>query len=75
MLGVIIGDDQTGVNDAGDPAEQSQQETQEKTTHPARQEDGDGRENDAEKVTERFHGDVESLKRYIVTTKDEGQLR
>ena len=56
VLGLVIVDYETGVNDAGDPAEQRQEKAQEKTEYPASHQNGHRRKNDAEKVAERFHG-------------------
>jgi hypothetical protein len=54
MLGLIVVNDETGVNDAGHPAEQSQQDAQDETQNPACHQDSDRWENDAKKVAERF---------------------
>ena len=69
MLGLVIVHDKAGVDDAGDPAEQRQQDTQDEAEDAAGHQDGNGRKDDAKKVAQRFHRDVESLKalhRYIV---------
>jgi hypothetical protein len=54
VLGLVIVDHETGVNDAGDPAEQSQQNAQDETQDPARHQNRDRREDDTKKVAERF---------------------
>jgi hypothetical protein len=66
MLGLIIVDHQAGVNDAGDPAEQSQQEAQEKAKYPAGHENGYGWKDDAEEIAERFH--IGSIRSMITST-------
>jgi hypothetical protein len=55
MLSLVIVHDQAGVNDAGHPAQQRQQQTKDETQEPASHEHGDWGENDAKKVAERFH--------------------
>jgi hypothetical protein len=52
MLGLVIVHDQTGVNDAGDPAEESQDEAQKKARDAAGHQDGYRRKNDAKKVAQ-----------------------
>jgi hypothetical protein len=69
MFGLVIVHHKAGVNDAGNPAEQRQQDTQEKAENSARHQDGNGRKDNAKEVAQGFHRDVESLKalhRYIV---------
>ena len=56
MLGLVIVYDQAGVNDPGDPAEQRQEKTQDKTEDAAGHQHGNGRKDDAEKVAQRFQG-------------------
>lgn len=58
MLGLVIGDHEAGVNDAGDPAGQRQQNAQEETKEAPGQQHGDGRKNDAEEVAESFQIEV-----------------
>ena len=52
---VIIVHDQRRMNDAGNPTEQSQKNAKKKTGHPSGQQDGKRRQNDAEKISQRFH--------------------
>jgi hypothetical protein len=54
MLGLVIVDHQTGVNDARNPAEQGQQQAQDETQDPAGHQDSDRRENNAKEITQRF---------------------
>ena len=54
MLGLIIVDDETGVDHTGNPAEERQQQTKNETQEPAGHEHGDRRKDDAKKVAERF---------------------
>jgi hypothetical protein len=56
MFSLIIIHDKASVNDAWNPAQQGQDQAQEKTQDSTRQEDGDWWENDAEKITQCFHG-------------------
>jgi hypothetical protein len=56
MLGLIIVHDQTGVNYSGNPAEEREENAQNKTQDAARHQDRDRREDDAKKVAERFQG-------------------
>ncbi len=55
VFGLVIVHYQTGVNDAGDPTQQRQQEAQEETEDPAGHQDGDWRKNDTEEVAKGFH--------------------
>ena len=55
MLGLVIVDDETGVNHAGDPAEKGEKQTEDETQEAAGHEDGNRWEDDAKKVAERFH--------------------
>ena len=69
MFGLVIIHHQAGVNDAGDPAEQRQRDTQEEAEDAASHQDGHGRKDNAKEIAQGFHRDVESLKalhRYIV---------
>ena len=74
MFGLIIVHDQTGVNNAGNPAKQSQEKTQEKAEDPAGHQDRNWRKDDAEEVAQGFHWGmlerwrriVKSLESYIV---------
>src|SRR6266480_471008 len=52
---VIIIYHQTGVNHSRNPAEQGQQQAEEKTGNPPREQHRQRRENYAEKITQRFH--------------------
>ena len=54
MFGLVVIHHQTGVNDAGNPTEQSQQQTENETEDPASHQNGDRRKDDAEKVAECF---------------------
>src|SRR5437588_12632106 len=54
MLGLIIVDDEAGVDHTGNPAEERQQQAKNETQEPAGHEHGDGRKDDAKKVAERF---------------------
>jgi hypothetical protein len=56
MFGLVVVHDEAGVDDAGDPAEQRQQDTQDEAENAASHRDGDGREDDAKKITKRFQG-------------------
>ncbi len=60
VLGLVVVDHQTGVNDAGDPAEKREQKTQEKTKDAAGHQDRDRRQNNAEEVSESFQKIVTS---------------
>ena len=55
MLGLVIVDDEAGVNHAGDPAEEREKQTEDETHEPAGHEDGNRWEDDAKKIAERFH--------------------
>jgi hypothetical protein len=55
LLSVIIVHDQARVNDAGNPAEQSQNEAEEKARNAAGHEHREGWQDHAEKITKRFH--------------------
>src|SRR6266513_3023136 len=55
MFGLVIVHDETGVNDAGHPAEQSKQQAKDETENAAGHQNCDRRQNDAEKIAERFH--------------------
>src|SRR5437762_14099494 len=63
MLGLVIVHDETGVNDAGHPAEQSKQQAQDETENAAGHQNRDRRQNDAEEIAERFHGISRTLAR------------
>jgi hypothetical protein len=52
---VIIIYHQASVNHTWNPAEKRQDYTQEKTAYPPREQNSQGRKNDAEKITQRFH--------------------
>ena len=52
MLGLVIVHDEAGVDDARDPAEQRQQNTEDETEDAATHQDGDGRKDDAKKVAQ-----------------------
>ena len=54
MLGLIIVDDEAGVDHTGNPAEEREQQTKNETQEPAGHEHGDRRKDDAKKVAERF---------------------
>jgi hypothetical protein len=54
MLGLVVVDHETGVNDARDPAEEREEQTQEETQNAAGHQDGDRWQNNAEKVAESF---------------------
>ena len=54
MLGLVIVHDEAGVDDAGDPAEQREQDTQEEAKDAARHQDGHGRKDDAKEVAQGF---------------------
>jgi hypothetical protein len=55
LFGVIIIHDETGVYYTWDPTQQSQNEAQEKTGDASRQQYRKRRQNNAEKISERFH--------------------
>lgn len=55
MLGLVVIHDEAGVNHAGNPAEQGEENAQDKTEEAAGHQDGDWREDDAKKVAESFH--------------------
>src|SRR5436190_16679451 len=63
MLGLVIVHDETGVNDAGHPAEQSKQQAQDETENAAGHQNGHRRQNDTEEIAERFHGISRTLAR------------
>jgi hypothetical protein len=52
MFGLVVVYDETGVNDAGDPAEQRQQNAENETQNPAGHQNCDRRKDDAKKVAE-----------------------
>lgn len=52
MLGLVVGDHETGVNDARDPAGKRQEKAQEETEDAPREQHGDGRKNDAEEIAQ-----------------------
>lgn len=54
MLGLVIADHQTGVDDPGDPAQEREQKAQEEAENAAGQEDRDGRKDNAEEVAKGF---------------------
>jgi hypothetical protein len=54
VFSLVIVHHQAGVDDAGHPAEQGEQQTKNETQEPAGHEHGDRREDDAKKVAERF---------------------
>jgi hypothetical protein len=54
MLGLVIVHDETGVNDAGHPAEKGKEQAQEETQNAAGHQDGDWRQDNAEKVAKSF---------------------
>jgi hypothetical protein len=54
MLGLVVIHDEAGVNHAGNPAEQGEENAQDKTEDAAGHEDGDWREDDTKKVAESF---------------------
>lgn len=54
MLGLVIIHHQAGVDDAGNPAGQSQEQAQDETEQAARHEDRDRREDNAKEVAQRF---------------------
>jgi hypothetical protein len=58
VFGLVIVDYETGVNDARNPAEQSQQNAQNETQNPACHQDSDRRKDDTKKVAERFQSMV-----------------
>jgi hypothetical protein len=55
VLSLVIVHDHAGVNDAGHPAQQRQQQAKDETEKAARHEYGDRGKDDAKKVAERFH--------------------
>ena len=63
MLGLVIVHDETGVNDAGHPAKQSEQQAQDETENAAGHQNGDRRQDDAEEIAKRFHGISRKLAR------------
>ncbi len=67
MLGLVVVHDEAGVDDAGDPSEERQQNTQEETEDAARHQDRDGREDDAKKVAQRFQ--IGSRKSEVIKTQ------
>lgn len=54
VLGLVIVHDETGVNHAGHPAEESEEQAQDKTEDAARHQDRDGRKDHTEKIAKRF---------------------
>ena len=54
MLRLVIVHDQTSVNDAGDPAEQRKEKTQDETEDAAGHQHGNGREDNAKEVAQGF---------------------
>src|SRR5882724_11907390 len=56
MFGLVIVHDETGVNDAGHPAEQSKEQAQDETENAAGHQNGDRRQHDAKEIAKRFHG-------------------
>jgi len=69
MLGLVVVHNQTGVDYTGDPAEKGQKQTQNETEQATRHQDGDRRENDAEKIAKRFHGQGNSQEGCIVSVE------
>jgi len=63
MFGLVIVHDETGVNDAGHLTEQSKQKAQAETENERGNKNGDRRQNDTEKIAERFHGISRTLAR------------
>jgi type IV secretory pathway VirB10-like protein len=59
MLSLVIVHHQAGMNDAGNPAKQSQEQAQEKTQDPARHQDSNRWKKDAEKIAECFHLEID----------------
>jgi hypothetical protein len=55
MFRLVIVYNQTGVNHAGHPAEQREQEAKNKTQDAAGHQNRHRRQDDAEKIAERFH--------------------
>jgi hypothetical protein len=56
MFGLVVVHDEAGVNDAGNPAEQRQRDTQEEAENAARHQDGNGRKDNAKEVAQGFQG-------------------
>jgi len=56
VFGLVIVDDETGVNHAGHPAEQGKQQAKDETQDAAGHQNRDRPQDDAEKIAERFHG-------------------
>ena len=54
VLGLIIGNDKTGVDDAGDPSQQRKQKAQKEAQDAAGHQDRNGRKDDAEEVAKGF---------------------
>ena len=55
MLGLVIVDHQAGVDHAGNPAGEREQQAEKKAQDASGHQDRDRRQSDAEKITERFH--------------------
>jgi len=62
LLRLVVVHDETGVNDARNPAGKRQQEAQDETKETAGHENGDRRENDAKKIAQGFQSEVSSGK-------------
>jgi hypothetical protein len=58
LLGLIVGDHETGVDDAGNPTDQCQQNAQDKTEDATGHQNGDGRKDDAEEIAKRFQIEI-----------------
>lgn len=56
VLGLVIVHDETGMDDAGNPAGQSQEQAQDETKQAARHQDRNRREDDTEKIAQGFQG-------------------
>src|SRR5436309_2466210 len=52
---MIIVHHQTGVDDARDPSQQGEDNTQKKTAHPTGQQNRERRQHHTEKISQRFH--------------------
>jgi hypothetical protein len=53
---LVVVHHETGVNNAGNPAEQGEENAQDKTQDATGHQNGDRREDDAKKVAESFQG-------------------
>jgi hypothetical protein len=56
MLGLVIVHDEAGVDNAGNPAEQRQQDAQEEAEDAARHQDSHRRKDDAKEIAQGFQG-------------------